>query len=147
MMNDMNETSVYAGIFRRILSYLIDTLVILFLLSPFWIWFFTGLFSEQSGNYLLGYALLIPIMVFIVQWCYYTIGWITPKGTIGCRVMRIRIVDELERTPLGYAAAALRCAGMTGELLLAGVGMLFVLFDPNKKSLHDMIAQSVVVIR
>jgi uncharacterized RDD family membrane protein YckC len=143
-MIEQHPLRPYASFLRRTLSYLIDMLVCVLLLIPFWIWFFRGLFSPESGSYLIGYALLIPPVWLLLQGIYFTTLWHLKEASIGCMVMHLRVVRS-DTSTLSIISALLRYIGMTGEALILGAGMAAMFFNPRRQSLHDTLSDTIVL--
>jgi uncharacterized RDD family membrane protein YckC len=117
-----------AGFGVRLGAYLIDSLVfvvpyvILLLIKP---------------------ALVLLMIVVIVGYFVYFEGGPTGQ-TIGKKTVGIRVVDFATGGPIGYGRGFLRYVGRiaSGILLL---GYLWMLWDPEKQTWHDKIANTVVV--
>jgi uncharacterized RDD family membrane protein YckC len=70
----------------------------------------------------------------------------SPSGqTVGKKVMNIRIVDAENGGPIGYGRAILRYIGKIVSGIPCGLGYFWMLWDPNKQTWHDKIANTVVV--
>ena len=70
----------------------------------------------------------------------------SPSGqTIGKKVMNIRIVDANNGGPIGYGRAFVRWIGKIISAIPCALGFFWMLWDPNKQTWHDKMANSVVV--
>ena len=65
--------------------------------------------------------------------------------TVGKRVLNIRVIDYSNGGPIGYGKAALRWIGKYVSSAVCLLGYLWMLWDPEKQTWHDKIANSVVV--
>ena len=75
----------------------------------------------------------------------YLIGcWATTGQTIGMKLMGIRVVREPTGEPLGWLRAVVRFVSCF-PCFFYGVGFLPAFMNKRKRSLHDLIAGSVVV--
>lgn len=80
-------------------------------------------------------------------WYYWIHGWARRGGTPGMRLLRLRLVDDLFRQPVGYARAWLRALACLATVLTLGMGFLLVFFRPDRRALHDLLARTQVVHR
>ena len=65
--------------------------------------------------------------------------------TLGKRLVGIRVIDGYGQ-PLGLGRSALRCLAMIPSLALAGLGIIWIGFDRERRGLHDRVADTHVVI-
>ncbi|HEY6759401.1 MAG TPA: RDD family protein [Baekduia sp.] len=65
--------------------------------------------------------------------------------TFGKRACGIRVVDASTGGPIGYARGFLRYIGRIVSSIPIFLGYFWMLWDPNKQTWHDKIANSVVV--
>ncbi len=80
-------------------------------------------------------------------WYYWIHGWARRGGTPGMRLLRLRLVDDLFRQPVGYARAWLRALGCLATVFTLGLGFLLVFIRPDRRALHDVLAGTQVVQR
>ena len=140
----MEEEKIHASVIRRIVAYTIDVIISGFLMTPLLIWFTRGLFSDQSGIYLLGYAQFFLLGILLIRMVYLIIGWISKKGTIGCRVTHIK-VTRVQETHLTITTSLLRYIGLLLCELLLGLGCITIFFTLHHQCLHDLIAKTIVI--
>jgi uncharacterized RDD family membrane protein YckC len=70
----------------------------------------------------------------------------SPSGqTVGKRVMGIRVIDFQAGGPIGYGRALLRYLGRIVSTVACLLGYFWMLWDREKQTWHDKIANSVVV--
>ena len=70
----------------------------------------------------------------------------SPSGqTIGKRAMNIRVIDFATGGPLGTGKALLRYVGRIISSIPCGLGYFWAIWDKEKQTWHDKIAQTVVV--
>ena len=79
----------------------------------------------------------IPVVYYIVAWA---IG-----GTIGQRVLGMRLVNATTGQALGVGRSLLRLVGYIISTAVIFIGLIWVAFDPRKQGWHDKIAGSVVI--
>jgi uncharacterized RDD family membrane protein YckC len=87
-----------------------------------------------------GYALGL-----LISLAYFTYFEGESGQTIGKRAAGIRVVDINGGGPIGYSRAFIRFVGRYISALVFFVGYLWMLWDPQKQTWHDKMANSVVV--
>ena len=117
---------VYAGFWRRLVATFLDALI---MLIPAWI---LGSLVPYAGGLILGLL-------------YKPVFEASPlKGTPGKAMMGMIVVSETgERLNLKQAYIRYFCSILSGFVL--GIGYLMNLFTAKRQTLHDMIAESVVI--
>ncbi|WP_304543133.1 RDD family protein [Sulfurimonas microaerophilic] len=152
----------YAGFGIRFLASLLDTF---FLALPVGIviYFISGGewfdFSQYQQNLQMAMAgnanalnsqpqtsftweLIFELSVLIVT----IIFWKQFKGaTPGKKIVNIKIVDAKTLKDISNKQAITRSLGYIPSTLLFGLGFLMIIFTKNKQSLHDMLANTVVI--
>jgi uncharacterized RDD family membrane protein YckC len=70
----------------------------------------------------------------------------SPSGqTVGKRAMNIRVIDFTTGGPLGTGKALLRYVGRIISAIPCGLGYFWAIWDKEKQTWHDKIAETVVV--
>jgi uncharacterized RDD family membrane protein YckC len=83
---------------------------------------------------------------FLVGIAYYIYFHGSPSGqTVGKKTMGIRVVGFRDGASIGYARAALRYVGSILSGIACLLGYLWMLWDAEKQTWHDKIADTVVV--
>ena len=134
----------YAGLWVRVGATIIDTLLIMAVLTPLlvaiygWAYFDatnTGFFAGPA-DFLLSY--IAPAVAVIVFWIYR-------QATPGKMALSIRIVDATT----GSAPSTGRCVGRYFAYFVSifplGLGLIWVAFDKRKQGWHDKLAGTVVI--
>lgn len=86
--------------------------------------------------------------LWLVYAFYFVVhGWARRGGTPGMKLCELRLLDWRHRLPIGYGRALLRLAAGLVTVLTLGTGFLLVLFRRDRKSLHDLLAGTMVVRR
>ena len=94
---------------------------------------------------LLGSALGTAVQI-LLGLGYYSYLEGSPSGqTIGKRAMNIRVIDFNTGGAIGPARALIRYLGRILSSIPCGLGYFWMLWDSEKQTWHDKIAQSVVV--
>ncbi len=78
------------------------------------------------------------------SYAYFLLSWGRGGQTLGMRAWRMRVLDEHGRAPpLGALHLRFLVAGLSW--LPAGLGYLWSLFDPQRRTWHDMASRTVLV--
>jgi uncharacterized RDD family membrane protein YckC len=83
-------------------------------------------------------------------WFVWTIGyfvtfWSSTGQTPGNRLLRIRVCDARDRTPLRPRRSFMRLVYLLLAALPLFLGFVPILLDSRRRGVHDMLARSVVV--
>ena len=91
-------------------------------------------------------GMVVQLMTLIINYAYF-IYFIGKNGqTLGKKAMKIQVVNIDTHQPPGYANAFLReIIGKLISAIILGIGYLWMLWDPNKQTLHDKIAHTIVI--
>jgi uncharacterized RDD family membrane protein YckC len=90
----------------------------------------------------------------VIGWLIFVLGSIAydiyfhgkPAGqTVGKRALGIRVIDFSTGGPIGYGRAALRYVGRFISGTFCYLGYLWMLWDKEKQTWHDKMANDVVV--
>ena len=151
---EATDTQNYASFWIRLLAFIVDYLLINFVLS-----FIVALviiigFGEtgpemvERGDDLVrdlseswGPAQLLIILAY---WLYFAIMHSSAWGaTVGKRVLGLYVVDE-EGHRLSFVKATIRFFGKLLSLFTFFIGFLVALIHPKRQALHDLIAKTFV---
>ena len=137
----MSELPLPAPLWRRLAAALYDVLLLL------GIWMAADLVLVMVSG-LAGFALtpaLVRALLFFVSFGFF--GWFWTHGgqTLGMRAWRLRLRRD-DGQPMRWPTAMLRFAAAIPSWGLAGLGMLWCLVDRQRRSWHDLIAGSEVVV-
>ena len=149
-----NGNVEYAGFGIRLLAWLIDFLVLLFLsliiglISGFFIAFLLIYVSIVSADSSIVTSLSNFISGFIgfsVNLLYFTLFWSSKfQGTPGKILLGLKIVDA-NGNKISYSTALIRYISTIISSLLLGIGYLLIIFDGKKQALHDKFASTYVI--
>ena len=94
-----------------------------------------------------GALLAIGYLIWIVGFAVYEIYFHgSPSGqTIGKRALGIRVVDFATGGPIGYGRSTIRWLGRIVSGIFCYLGFLWMLWDKEKQTWHDKMANDVVV--
>ena len=137
----------YAGFFRRLAALLVDTLI-LTLTAGSVLWFFTYVYDYTFAS---DYAIrdLAPLIDFVLlilacgaYYSYFEGG--KGNSTPGKRLLHLQ-VNNRNGLPIGNKQALLRFIGRLVSTATFGIGFLIALFNRKHRTLHDLIAGTIVV--
>jgi len=75
---------------------------------------------------------------------YGAVMWKVRGTTVGGIVFGLRVV-RLDGRPIDWPTACVRALGCFLSMIVAGLGFIWVVFDPERQSWHDKMAGTVVV--
>jgi uncharacterized RDD family membrane protein YckC len=138
--------SVYAGLATRTLAFALDALIIdAFVL---FVGAVVGLCLSLVGmphevRKLLAAVGAGAAVIFAVA--YFTFFWSATGQTPGNRVMHIDVQDADTGEPISGRRAFVRVAALVLAALILFIGLLVILFDRQRRALHDRLVGTVVV--
>jgi uncharacterized RDD family membrane protein YckC len=144
MLTAMNRTAASpANLGWRLVATIYDLLPLLAL------WFLTsGLMLLIRGGTPLQPGSAAAIAEFALLWlvtgAYATVSWRRGGQTIGMRPWRLRVVDAQGRDP-SWRAVLLRYVLAGLSLAAFGLGFAWALFDPQRRTWHDLAAGTLMV--
>jgi uncharacterized RDD family membrane protein YckC len=93
----------------------------------------------------IGNTLVLSQVVFMVfEGLYYVSFWLKKDATPGMMLFKIRLTSN---TKLTLRKAILRYIGLYASLFSLGLGGIWMLWDVNKQTWQDKIANTFVVIK
>lgn len=88
--------------------------------------------------------LLVQALVLALSAAYFTVSWTRGGQTIGMKPWRLRVVCS-DGGPVPLRSALLRFLVALLALLPAGLGFWWALFEPQRRTWHDLAAGTRVV--
>ena len=87
----------------------------------------------------------LPTLLFFLTWFLY-LGWCWRKGglTLGMRAWKVRLVFDEGKKP-GWGRCLLRFVTSLLSAAALGLGFIWCLFNPERRSWHDMATASRLV--
>jgi Predicted membrane protein/domain len=146
----------YAGFGIRLLAWLIDSLVLLFLsfITALIFGFFIAIafllidlsiVSADSSIVTFLTNFISGFVGFSVNLLYFTLFWSSKfQGTPGKILLGLKIVDA-NGNKISYSKALIRYISTLLSSLLLGIGYLLIIFDGKKQALHDKLASTYVI--
>jgi uncharacterized RDD family membrane protein YckC len=135
----------YAGAVSRLGAYLLDLAAMATLAAggsavvAFLVEVVTGRHLELSGD-----RDLAGVGLAMVWLAYLAGSWAATGSTPGMAVFGLRVVQRDGR-PASVVAALLRALAFPLSVALLGLGFLGIVYHPERRALHDLIAATVVV--
>ncbi len=149
-MSELTTVS-YAGFWKRLLAYLIDSVILT--IGGFIIGFILGIFlgvmlvaADANTNAIGPYANgLGNVLGLILGWLYFSFLESSAKqGTIGKMALGIKVTD-LAGNRISFGRATGRYFSKILSALILLIGFIMIAFTSRKQGLHDMIANCLVV--
>ena len=139
------DVAPYAGAVTRLAAYVVDVTAMSSLLAAgsavvaYLVAVVTGHRLELSSDRdLAGIGLAIWWVV------YFAGSWATAGSTLGMALFGLRVV-RADRAPVSALAALVRALTLPLSLALFGLGFLGILFQAQRRALHDLLAGTAVV--
>jgi uncharacterized RDD family membrane protein YckC len=151
----------YAGFWRRLGAYTIDSTIISFifivLATIASLAFFSGTVSGNNSAWLANLAdamlglssAIIFIFIFVtsISIAYFTYFHGATGRTPGKMLLGLQVVSA-DGTPISFGTAFLRAVGyLVSWAMGLNLGFIWAAFDKKKQGWHDKIAGTVVIIR
>jgi uncharacterized RDD family membrane protein YckC len=147
----------YAGFWQRVLSHLIDSLLLgmvqLAVLLPFMGVFGLGLIGTDLEYHpemlliILAGCFAGMTFAFVTGWLYYALMESSAQqANVGKIVVRLKVTD-LKGARVTFARSTGRYFSRILSGLFFGIGFLMAAFTQQKQTLHDIIAGTLVVER
>ena len=131
------ETGQACPLPRRLLVMLYDSFVVLALLL------LATLLAllAGSGQVTAGKDIFFTLYLFLVWFLYLAWCWRNGGLTVGMRAWRVRIESAQGQTP-GWGQCAARFLVSLASAACLGLGFAWSLFEPQKRTWHDMVSRT-----
>lgn len=169
MTQNKSPQLVYAGFWIRAWASLIDSVLACLILFPLLLWVYgSGYFQDYARVFELFFGAVrgragvealqeissleslqsgpLDILIsYVLPAVAVVLFWIYRSATPGKMAIRARIVDASSGLRPSNGQLVVRYVGYFISLIPAGLGFLWMAFDPCKQGWHDKIAGTVVV--
>jgi uncharacterized RDD family membrane protein YckC len=139
----------YAGFWRRLAAYFIDSIVIIFAMNVFQSYLSTTLQTAISDWETLVLTMSITTGLFSIpfSWAYFSGMESSPlQATIGKLTVGIYVTDlQGIRLTFGRATARFFAKALSGAVLM--LGYIMAGFTEKRQALHDNLAGSLVLVK
>jgi len=142
----------YAGFWIRFVAEIIDSIVLMIASMILPLMFYGVVFWMGSGSAFTDIVLgqefqLVSVVAYtIVSYFYYVWGQYKYGTTFGKRVLGIYVVDARTLEFMTIGQAHLRALGYIISSAIFSVGYLMAAFHPQKRALHDLMANTYSII-
>ncbi|MFN2462593.1 MAG: RDD family protein [Candidatus Dormibacteria bacterium] len=136
----------YASWLMRLVSVIIDGVI---LMIPYFILSLvvTGMIAaggQNGAGAAVGLSFVLYLVLIVAFFVYYPWGW-SHGGTIGQRILHLRVVDENSGEAIPMGRAFLRFIGYIISAIPCYIGLILAAFDGRKQGWHDKMAHTVVI--
>lgn len=137
------ENTHYAGFWIRLAASLIDTVILIVLLSiPLTIVFGVDFSDPDASPGFIANLLQYGVPIVLTVWF-----WVKYLGTPGKMLLKLQVVDANTGQALSTPQAIGRYLGYYISLIPFMLGFIWVAFDARKQGFHDKLAGTVVIHR
>lgn len=90
-------------------------------------------------------AMVEFVLLLAVTFAYLGLSWRRGGQTLGMRAWRLRLVNVDGSSPVPWRALVLRYLVAMVSLAAVGLGFAWSLFEPNRRTWHDLASGTVLV--
>ena len=90
-------------------------------------------------------AMVEFVLLLAVTFAYLGLSWRRGGQTLGMRAWRLRLVNVDGSSPVPWRALMLRYLVAMVSLTAVGLGFVWSLFEPNRRTWHDLASGTVMV--
>lgn len=139
----ITSATEYASFGARFVALLIDQ-ILLFIVT-FMLGVVLAVVTQMDEEALTSAEVFLNLLGVVVTWLYYA-GFESSAqmGTLGKRALGLRVTD-LEGQRIGFGKATGRYFGKIISGLVFGLGFLMMIWDDRKQTLHDRMADCLVI--
>lgn len=139
----MKETSKeYAGFWIRFAASLIDTVLLLLLITPLMHWVYGEVYWSSDDFLLGGWDLVLnwicPLIATVAFWVYRS-------ATPGKMALKLEVLDADTGHRLTLSKSVIRYLAYYISAIPLCLGFIWIAFNGKKRGWHDLIANTVVV--
>ncbi|HDK38095.1 MAG TPA: RDD family protein [Thiolapillus brandeum] len=142
------ENAVEPGLFRRLAAIIYDSVLVAALVAAAFTLVYlplaTGFGLENLNDYP-WYRLAMTLWMFTVGIGFHLWFWTHGGQTLGMRAWRLMLFSNDGRSP-SMKQAIIRYAIAVVSLTALGLGFLWVLIDPQKRTWHDIASGTRLVL-
>lgn len=138
---------VYAGFWKRLLAYIVDSIIFHFLMTVIALFGFVNAldFQEPDPEALITSLSSYFLIYYPAWWMYFALQESSSaQATLGKRLVGIKVTDMIGQQLSFMHAAGRQLAGAITSVTLT-IGYLMAAFTRRKQALHDLMAGCVVV--
>jgi uncharacterized RDD family membrane protein YckC len=151
-MCDKSTPDIPVSLFKRLMAIVYDLLLLTALLFTVGILVSTILtFALNEGNaitdthpYYLEFQLFILCTLFFSSFLFFSWFWMHGGQTLGMKTWRVQLIS-VDDSAIGWKESALRFMGAIISWLIFGLGFIWVLFDKENRTWHDIFSGTKLV--
>ena len=128
----------YVGFWPRVGAALVDTLAVMFLVTPLLVWYFGVGWANAEGATAFVINWILPGIAVVLFWHY-------KSATPGKMVISAVVVDATTFAKPSLAQLIGRYVGYYVSAIPLMIGIIWVAFDGRKQGWHDKMANTVVI--
>lgn len=152
MKRQLQTTNIPAPLWRRLAAMAYDSVLV----AAIWMvvaFIVLSLFGIDNARTVDGSAVTLdPVYknilfaaMILSAWSFFAWFWTHSGQTLGMQAWRIR-VQNAGGAPITVGQTVIRFAGAIVSVLVAGCGYWLMLFSPDRKTLHDRLSASEVML-
>jgi len=126
----------YLGFWPRVLASIID--IVISSIAAFPLGMAMGFFGHDTG-------ILTDVIGWVLGIAYVLVFWVWKSATPGKMIFNAVIVDADTGAKPSGSTYVIRYLGYFPSIIVFGLGLLWVAWDPKKRGWHDMLAGTIVV--
>ena len=147
-VQSISKEDIYAGFFTRLAAYLIDTLFLFICLAiprfMFWVIELSSPDNFLTREILFSFSMW-NIVEYLLCTAYFVFLTYMSGMTLGKKAMRIRVIAKDGEKLSLFAVIYRETIGKYLSALVLYVGYLLIGIDKEKRGLHDMLADTLVI--
>lgn len=139
----------YASPAARLIAYIIDVVIIGFIVGIFYAVGFYLLMGGISDGSASGpgaaIGMLVMVIGFVIGFFWKPWFWSHGGQTPGYKVIGMQVVRAADGGPLSLGNAILRLIGYAVSAIVFYIGFIWIIFDAQRQGWQDKIASTVVI--
>ena len=142
------SSRVYAGFFVRLTAYLLDKVIVglpLILLRMILMIFLPGSSAGFLARKIFFSFTVLDVILYLLTIVYFVLLTYYFGGTVGKKMMKLRVVSAEDRTPTFFEIAFREIIGRYLSAFILYIGYLIIGAGEQKEALHDYLADTRVI--
>lgn len=128
------------NLLRRVAAMIYDALLVIAILMVA-----AAIVVIPSGGEIRPGTLWFQIYLVVVWWAYFAVCWRLGGQTVGMKAWRVKLITERTER-IGWMHSALRFLVAGVSAAVAGLGYLWSLFEPKRRTWHDLVSSTRLVV-
>jgi uncharacterized RDD family membrane protein YckC len=137
----------YAGRGARLVAFIIDWVIIGFIVGFFYVVGFNVLSGDVLWFSFSGSPIGVIVMVigFVLGFFFKPWFWSHGGQTPGYKITRMQVIRATDGSDLSFGTAIVRMLGYILSAIVFYLGFIWILFDAKRQGWHDKIAGTLVI--